>query len=288
VVKRVLAELKLPNPAVQADMLIVAIGDALQEQGRKQMTLDLRECSAEIGALDWEAVYQIVLDLLRSNIFEGTPNVHHTQVGFTLQGWRKYRELKEGGSALLSNRRAPTLARQPVGSPYGFNEHDWRTVEEQRRRRGVVFVVLGFQFKSKHYSAEALVRNVKAMFEQAVDSCNASDALKFKLDFRPLAAGYGEHLFNEIARDILSADIAVFETSDLNANVSLEMGVALTWGVSVLPIKAEGCPKPPSDISGQTWADYLNSAQDFVDPEHASKMLEMVRRACRKRTSASE
>jgi predicted nucleotide-binding protein len=67
-------------------------------------------------------------------------------------------------------------------------------------------------------------------------------------------------LFNEIARDIISSDIAVFETSDLNPNVMLEMGVALTWDVRVLPIKKEGQPKPPSDISGQTYADYRDSA----------------------------
>ena len=51
-----------------------------------------------------------------------------------------------------------------------------------------------------------------------------------QLDFQSLAAGYGGHLFNKIARDIIGADIAVFETSNLNPNVMLEMGVALTWG----------------------------------------------------------
>jgi hypothetical protein len=62
-------------------------------------------------------------------------------------------------------------------------------------------------------------------------------AIPLHLVFRALAAGYGEHLFNQIARDIIAADIAVFETSDLNPTVMLEMGVALTWGVRVLPIK---------------------------------------------------
>lgn len=31
------------------------------------------------------------------------------------------------------------------------------------------------------------------------------------LVFKALSAGYGQHLFNEIAGDIISADIAVFE-----------------------------------------------------------------------------
>ena len=56
--------------------------------------------------------------------------------------------------------------------------------------------------------------------------------LKSELKFRAVHAGYvkSEHLFNEIARDIISSDIAVFETSDMAPNVFIEIGVALTWG----------------------------------------------------------
>jgi len=63
----------------------------------------------------------------------------------------------------------------------------------------------------------------------------------------------------------------------------LEMGVALTWGVRVLAIKKEGCPKPPSDVSGQTWADYENSCERFIDGDHAGKLFRMVQRAARKK-----
>jgi len=63
----------------------------------------------------------------------------------------------------------------------------------------------------------------------------------------------------------------------------LEMGVALTWGIRILPIKMKDCLKPPSDISGQTWADYEDSAQVFVDPDHSKKMVRMVERAARKK-----
>lgn len=130
-------------------------------------------------------------------------------------------------------------------------------------------------------------QNIEKMFQQAVTQFNQeSGNQKIALDFRPLAAGYGEHLFNEIARDIISADIAVFDTSDLNPNVMIEMGVALTWGIRVLPIKADGCPKPPSDISGQTWADYRNSAESFLDSEHNQKLLRMVERAIRKKSKS--
>jgi hypothetical protein len=63
----------------------------------------------------------------------------------------------------------------------------------------------------------------------------------------------------------------------------LEMGVALTWGVRVLPIKLDGRPKPPSDVSGQTWADYRDSAMSFIDPDHERKLVGMIERAIRKK-----
>lgn len=66
----------------------------------------------------------------------------------------------------------------------------------------------------------------------------------------------------------------------------LELGVALTWGVRVLVIKKEGCAVPPSDLSGQTWADYRDSAQSFVDPGHPDKLVRMVERAVRKKARA--
>jgi hypothetical protein len=172
----------------------------------------------------------------------------------------------------------------PVGSPYGFTDEDWETVTDKKSLGGVLSVVFGYQFKSSFYNAAVLKENVERSFKLAVDDYNSlKTAIAVTLDFRSLAAGYGEHLFNEICRDIISADIAVFDTSDLNPNVMLEMGVALTWGIRVLPIKMKNCPKPPSDISGQTWADYEDSGQVFVDPDHSKKMTRMVERAARKR-----
>ncbi|HEY6512865.1 MAG TPA: hypothetical protein VI032_12845 [Burkholderiaceae bacterium] len=175
----------------------------------------------------------------------------------------------------------------PIGSPYGFSDEDWEHIAQMRSRTSELRVVLGYQFKSQHYDADALRENVKHMLVGAVSAYNDSrGSLKTHLVYAPLAAGYGEHLFNEIARDIIAADIAVFETSDLNPNVMLELGVALTWGTRVLPIKHHSRPKPPSDISGQTWADYDDSALRFMDPEHAEKMLRMVQRAVLKKGRA--
>jgi hypothetical protein len=148
----------------------------------------------------------------------------------------------------------PALPPTPVGSPYGFTDEDWETVSRHKGRADRLYVVFGHQFDSASYDTAKLRKNIEKMFELAVQhfDANSRGHVHVKLKFDVLAAGYGEHLFNQIARGIIGADIAVFDTSDLNANVMLEMGVALTWGVRVLPIKAQGKLVPPSDVSGQT------------------------------------
>src|SRR5205823_5973086 len=141
---------------------------------------------------------------------------------------------------------------------------------------------------SKHYDWERLHANLIRHFAFAVAQYSVAPGNEeIQLNFRPLSAGYGEHLFNDIARDIIGADIAVFEASDLNPNVMIEMGVALTWGVRVLPIKAAGRPKPPSDVSGHTWADYRDSALTFEDQDHQSRLVRMIQRAVRKKGKAA-
>ncbi len=172
----------------------------------------------------------------------------------------------------------------PVGSPYGFTDQDWEIVSERKSNIGILYVVFGYQFRSDHYNTDHIVANIGSTFEQAVEAYNQMpNAIPIQLDYHRLAAGYGEHLFNDIARDIISSDVAVFETSDQNPNVMIELGVALTWGVRVLPIKSEETPSPPSDISGQTWVDYSDSAVMFADPQHDQKLLRLVERAARKK-----
>ena len=143
---------------------------------------------------------------------------------------------------------------------------------------------MGYQFKSSYYNTEKLIGHTKASFEKAVQEYNKRGGREdIVLEFKPLAAGYGEHLFNQIARDIIAADVAVFETSDFNPNVMIEMGVALTWGSRVLLIKKDGQPKPPSDISGQTWADYKEDGANFKNSEHDKEILGMIERAIQKK-----
>jgi hypothetical protein len=246
----------------------------------------------ELTGLDPDQINDAVAILrdngyIESQQFIGTYPFEFGNIEITPRGKAEYENAVERGKTANS---APAIApaATPVGSPYGFNDSDWELVAERKAELSKLFVVVGYQFTSPHYASENLIINLRGHFEDTVKAYNTlPTSFPVELDFSPLAAGYGEHLFNEICRDIICADIAVFETSDLNPNVMLEMGVALTWGVRVLPIKASGCPKPPSDISGQTWADYEDDASRFVDQDHDRKMLRMVERAARKKGARS-
>lgn len=199
---------------------------------------------------------------------------------------RAMNEVKNQNKLNKTNSIEPQITRNLflIGSPYGFLDEDWEILSSRKNDSENINIVFGFQFNSDKYTTQLLIDNIRDNFSKSVDLYNKiPDSLPIKLCFKPLEAGYGEHLFNEIARDIISADIAVFETSNLNPNVMLEMGVALTWGVRVLPIKQKDCPKPPSDISGQTWADYEDNGARFLDSEHSEKLLRMVERAARKK-----
>lgn len=172
----------------------------------------------------------------------------------------------------------------PVGSPYGFSEQDWETVSLWKAKKSVLYVVFGCKFDSIYCNYNTLAKNIGAMFEDAVNRYNTENVgVNIQLKFELLHAGYGEHLFNQIARDIISSDIAVFETSDMAPNIFIEIGVALTWGSRVFLIKNEDRPIPPSDISGQTYADYRDNGGIFKDTEHKEKLYRMVERAIEKK-----
>jgi DNA-binding MarR family transcriptional regulator len=219
----------------------------------------------------------------RLRISGTAPFLFHS-ISLTSRGKYEYERLVTESSTVSNKRGNISTPIQPVGSPYGFTDQDWEHVVEIKAKPDVLRVVFGYQFESKYYNTTLLKNNIKKMFERTIKNYKKSPtALPVILDFLCLSAGYGEHLFNKIARDIISADIAVFDTSDLNPNVMIEMGVALTWGIRVLPIKNVTCPKPPSDISGQTFADYKESAQNFIREDHEEELLRMIERAIRKR-----
>lgn len=254
--------------------------------GRAEITGDQLAGRTNLSAVE---INDAVSLLVGSNYAEwvqtiGTAPYRFHTISITPLGRYEYERL------LAQSKDEPVIATVnkppvPIGSPYGFHDEDWETVSRRKADTNKLFVVLGYQFNSQYYNSEDLRNNIDKMFKNAIEIYNQKpDAIQVELSFKPLVAGYGEHLFNEIARDIISSDVAVFETSDMNANVMIEMGVALTWGIRVLPIKQVDRPKPPSDISGQTWADYENSGEHFMDSEHDAKLLSLVERAARRKS----
>lgn len=186
-------------------------------------------------------------------------------------------------------RTAPQITRspQPAGSPFGFTSQDWESVLSDHHDPLRLIVVFGHPQISEFFETNPLRDAVRRSFQRALNKVRPELHREVRLDYRPLAAGYGGHLFNKIARDIIGSDIAVFDTSDLNPNVMIELGVALTWDVRVLPIRHKSATPPPSDISGQTWALYDHDGLEWLNPDHHRDLVDMVRLACRRRPRLS-
>lgn len=175
----------------------------------------------------------------------------------------------------------------PAGSPYGLTDIDWSIILGRLNNLDTLYVVLGHQFESKFFSSNELRRNIEEMFYHSIEEYERRnpELPKIELKFKALRAEYGQHLFNTIAKDIISADIAVFEASDLNPNVMIEIGVALTWGVTTLIIREQSSSHPPSDISGHPWAAYTKNASIF-ETEHNENLLSMLEFVLMKKRSS--
>jgi hypothetical protein len=227
-------------------------------------------------------------DLIERHNYLGTSPFNFGHIYLNSRGNYIYHELQNSFEKNNEIASSKIVSNQPLaaGSPFGFTDLDWEYVQKELGKPHSLKIIFGYQFKSAHYDSEILKTNLKKHLEEVVAAYNAqSGVVQINLNFKPLAAGYGEHLFNQLARDIISADIAIFETSDMNPNVMLEMGVALTWGKRVLPIKVKECAIPPADISGQTYANYFNNGESFLFEGHTDAMLAMIERAIiKKRT----
>lgn len=218
----------------------------------------------------------------------GTAPYYFGSVGVNPRGKYLFYEMegKKDEGKIEEKERAgfPERPINPVGSPYGFTDEDWEFVVSRMEDRSKLNVVFGLQYKSKYFDTDKLKSNIEKHFNEAVEMYNEKHPKeKISLQFEKLTGGYGEHLFNTIARSIIGSDIAVFEISDQNPNVMIELGVALTWGSRVLPLREKNGPKPPADISGQTWIEYEKSGEKIFDAEFDKKLEKMIERAISKK-----
>ena len=190
-------------------------------------------------------------------------------------------------NSLYESKLLPKRPYNPVGSPYGFTEDNWEEVTKRIRDKNQLYVVFGLQYKSEYYNTAALIENIKKYFLIAIENFKSDhhDEGNIKLNFKKLGADYGSHIFNGIAESIIGSDIAIFEVSDRNPNVMIELGVALTWNRRVLPLRELNSPESPSDISGQHWIKYEQSGEIIDDEDFNDKLDIMVERAILKKGS---
>lgn len=89
--------------------------------------------------------------------------------------------------------RTPT----PVGSPFGFQDEDWESVDRDQNDSERLIVVFGHQWESQHFDSEVLRAHVRAMMQKAIEEATADipGRPSVALDYRPLKAGYGSHVF---------------------------------------------------------------------------------------------
>lgn len=230
-----------------------------------------------------------LVDLGSVEVIRGLGTVPYTfgAIMVNSRGKFLYHEMKKRTDEVEKEKEKKLLPERPVnpvGSPYGFTDDDWEYVSLRREDRSTLNVVFGLQYESEYYNTDQLINNIKNYFQKAVEMYNKKRSKeKITLQFEKLTAGYGEHLFNTIARSIIGSDIAVFEVSDQNPNVMIELGVALTWGVRVLPLREKKSPNPPTDISGQTWIEYEESGGKIIDKEFHKKLEKMIERAISKK-----
>jgi len=185
----------------------------------------------------------------------------------------------------LNNKSLPKRPYNPVGSPYGFTNDNWEEVTRRQRDKNQLYVVFGLQYESEYYETADIIENIKRYFETSIENFKSDhqEETNIKLNFKKLTAGYGGHVFNSIAESIIGSDIAVFEVSDRNPNVMIELGVALTWDRRVLPLRELNSPESPSDISGQHWIKYEQSGEIIHDEDFHDKLNIMVERAILKK-----
>lgn len=166
-----------------------------------------------------------------------------------------------------------------------FDESALERIAKRRQAKSKVFIVFGYQFESQYYDSSELRKNISARLSRLQNLFSDLDGLDFSLEFRPLKGGLGKHVFEDILVDIASADIAIFEVSDQNPNVFLEMGVALSHGVPIIPLRHKDSKRIPSDISGLMWVMYDDNGQIILDENFDFDLQILISNAKKKKAT---
>ncbi len=129
-----------------------------------------------------------------------------------------------------------------------------RNVEDVNRDPFTVF--LGYQFKSNHYRSAILRDMVINATKEASGDLRAQNV---SLRYDPVDQRKGDHISCEICEKIQKSIICIFEVSDQNPNVMMELGMALGVGRKVLLLRHQNGKEIPSDLKGLNRIEYSDN-----------------------------
>lgn len=169
---------------------------------------------AELTALTPSEINDAVSILEESGMVEslkaiGTRPYTFYNVTLTSRGRYEYERHQSTPQNTEIGEHRVAISPVPIGSPYGFTDEDWELVTTRKNDHTKIYIVFGFEFESSYYNRNSLAENIESMFADALHEYRKNDrsVSDVEIEFKTLAAGYGGHLFNEIACDIISSDI---------------------------------------------------------------------------------
>jgi hypothetical protein len=123
------------------------------------------------------------------------------------------------------------------------------------QKKRILRIFVGYQIVSDFHSSdeikELMCNHIARLAEEKLDVC-----IEFKFGDRFLA---GEYLFSQVNDAILQSEITVFDISECNANVLIEVGIAYGIRKYCILLKnsaSKEIAKVPSDISAFIYLEY--------------------------------
>jgi hypothetical protein len=120
------------------------------------------------------------------------------------------------------------------------------------KKKKFLKIFFGYQLRSKYHTEKKIQTTMKKLKKRIQKESNYDVEVKFG-KFHP-----GELLFSEVLQAILDSDVAIFDVSENNANVCIEVGMAYGGNKYVICLKNRDSHKFrfPSDVNAYIYIKY--------------------------------
>lgn len=119
-------------------------------------------------------------------------------------------------------------------------------------------VFLAYQFSSDYYRGFDLLSSVRLGVESANQEAKKSG---LSVSFKQVSRNEGFHIWCEICEGIINSSVCIFEISDNNPNVYLELGLAIAHGKEIVLVRNRTSGDVPSDLAGIKYVSYSNESE---------------------------